>query len=46
MVAALTGLLGLVLGGVVAWSLAQRRTHSEIDTLSDTKAQLAVRTQS
>jgi DNA recombination protein RmuC len=44
MVAALTGLLGLVLGGVVAWALAQRRTHSEGDALSETKAQLAVRT--
>src|SRR5580658_7229308 len=44
MVAVLTGILGLVLGAVVAWSLAQRRTKSESDAMSETKAELALRT--
>jgi DNA recombination protein RmuC len=44
MVAVLTGVLGLVLGGVFAWSLAQRRTNSDSDAFSETKAELAVRT--
>ncbi|MCU1363058.1 MAG: hypothetical protein JWM55_886 [Acidimicrobiaceae bacterium] len=44
MMAILTGVLGLVLGGVLAWSLTQRRTKFDNDALSETKAQLAVRT--
>ena len=37
MVAVLTGVLGLVLGATLAWSLAQRRTHSNGDALSEMK---------
>jgi DNA recombination protein RmuC len=44
MIATLTGVLGLVLGGLLAWSLALRRAQSQRDTLSATKAELAVRT--
>jgi DNA recombination protein RmuC len=44
MIAALTGVLGLIIGGLLAWSLALRRAQSHRDALSDAKAQLAVRT--
>lgn len=43
MIAALTGVLGLVVGGFVAWSLALRRAESHRDDFSETKAELAVR---
>jgi DNA recombination protein RmuC len=44
MIAALTGVLGLVVGGLLAWSLALRRAQSQRDALAETKAELAVRT--
>ena len=44
MVAVLTGVLGLLVGGVFAWSLAVRRSQSRGDDFNDTKAELAVRT--
>jgi MFS superfamily sulfate permease-like transporter len=43
MVAILTGVLGVVVGGLVALSLALRRAESHRDDFSETKAELAVR---
>jgi DNA recombination protein RmuC len=43
MIAALTGVFGLVLGGVLAWSFALHRSQSQRDALSAAKADLAVR---
>jgi DNA recombination protein RmuC len=43
MVAALAGVIGLVVGGVVAWSLATRRAQHHRDALVQAKADLAVR---
>jgi DNA recombination protein RmuC len=44
MIAALAGVLGLIIGGLVAWSLALRRAESQREALSQAKAELAVRT--
>ncbi len=40
---ALSGVLGLVVGGLLAWSLALHRSQSQRDALIQTKAELAVR---
>ena len=43
MVAALTGVIGLVVGGVLAWWLATRRAENQRDLLATVKSELAVR---
>jgi DNA recombination protein RmuC len=43
MVAALTGVIGLVVGGVLAWSLAVRRAESQREALAGARSELAVR---
>ena len=43
MVAALTGVVGLVVGGVLAWWLATRRAENQRDVLATVKSDLAVR---
>jgi len=43
MIAALTGVIGLVIGGVLAWSLALRRAQSQRDSLAQARSDLAVR---
>lgn len=43
MVAILTGVIGLVVGGALAWSLAVRRSQSQRDAFSQAKSDLAVR---
>jgi DNA recombination protein RmuC len=42
MVAVLSGVIGLVIGGIVAWSLCVRRTTTQRDTLSKAQSDLAV----
>jgi DNA recombination protein RmuC len=44
MIAALTSVLGLVVGGLVAWSVMVRRTQGQRDALGEVKSELAVRT--
>jgi DNA recombination protein RmuC len=43
MIAALTGVIGLVVGGFLAWSIALRRAQGQRDALSQAKSDLAVR---
>jgi DNA recombination protein RmuC len=43
MVAVLAGVVGLVVGGVIAWSLAQRRTLSQRDDLAQVRSDVALR---
>jgi len=43
MIAALTGVIGLVVGVVLAWSLALRRAQGHRDSLAQTRSDLAVR---
>lgn len=43
MVAALLGVVGIVVGGSAAWSLALRRAQAQRDELANTRADLAVR---
>ena len=43
MVAALTGVVGLVVGGVLAWWLATRRAENQREVLATVKSDLAVR---
>jgi DNA recombination protein RmuC len=43
MIAILTGVIGLVFGGVVAWSLGLRRAQGHRDSLSQARSDLAVR---
>src|SRR5271155_3377606 len=43
MTAALAGVFGLVVGGVVAWALALRHAAAQRDTLAQARADLAVR---
>jgi DNA recombination protein RmuC len=43
MVAVLAGMIGLVLGGAVTWSVAQRRTNDHREILGTLRADLAVR---
>lgn len=43
MVAALSGVIGFVIGGVLAWSIATRRAQNHRDALAQAKADLAVR---
>lgn len=42
MIAVLAGVVGLIVGGVVAWSLSIRRSQSQRDALAQTKSDLAV----
>jgi DNA recombination protein RmuC len=44
MIAALTSVLGLVVGALVAWSVMLRRTQGQRDALGEVKSELAVRT--
>ena len=44
MVTVLAGLIGVVLGGVVAWSLGVRRAQAARDELATSRSDLAVRT--
>ncbi len=43
MVAVLAGVVGLVVGGLVAWTLASRHAQAQRDTLGHLRAELAVR---
>ncbi|MHB8380027.1 MAG: DNA recombination protein RmuC [Acidimicrobiales bacterium] len=43
MIAALTGVTGLVVGGILAWSLALRRAQGQRDSLAQARSDLAVR---
>ncbi len=43
MVAILAGVVGLVVGGVIAWSLAQRRTLTQRDDLAQVRSEVALR---
>ncbi len=43
MVAAVVGVVGLVVGGLVAWTLASRRAQSQRDALGQVRSELAVR---
>jgi DNA recombination protein RmuC len=43
MIAVLSAVIGLVVGGALAWSLAQRRSQTSREAVSQFKSQLAVR---
>src|ERR1700691_4120260 len=43
MVAALSGLIGLVVGAVIVWGLVTRRAEGDRESLADAKSLLAVR---
>lgn len=43
MVAALSGLIGLVVGAAIVWGLVARRAEGERESLADTKSMLSVR---